>query len=116
MGLSHEPHEHVGSKLLARVKIYTLTRAELLLPCIINNLTYYLLISFTDELGDGCIKKGSFCRTEKILEPKNIGNNIKESKDFSDVSGSVVQLRPQKVELNLIPKYEQKVDFDVSVS
>jgi hypothetical protein len=39
-----------------------------------------------------------------------------ESKDFSNVSGSVVQLKPQKVELNLIPKYEQKVDFDVSVS
>ena len=73
-------------------------------------------ISFTDVLGDGCIKKGSFCPTEKILKPKNIGNNITESKDFSDVSGSVVQLRPQKVELNLIPKYEQKVDFDVSVS
>ena len=39
-----------------------------------------------------------------------------ESKDFSNVSGSVVQLKPQKVELNLIPNYKQKVDFDVSVS
>ena len=70
----------------------------------------------TDVLGDGCIKKGSFCPTEKILKSENIGNEIKESKDFSNVSGSVVQLRPQKVQLNLIPTYEQKVDFNVSVS
>ena len=72
--------------------------------------------SFIDVLADGCIKKGSFCPTQKILKSENIGNEIKESKDFSTVSGSVVQLKPQKVELNLIPKYEQKVDFDVSVS
>ena len=96
--------------------IYILTRAELLftlcyeIPCI------NLLISFTDVLGAGCIKKGSFCPTEKILESKNVGNKMIEYKDFSNVSGSVVQLKPQKVELNLIPKYKQKVDFDVSVS
>ena len=82
-----------------------------------SNIQFYnLLISFTDVLGDGCIKKGSFCPTKKILKSENIGNKIIEFKDFSNVSGSVVQLRPQKVELNLIPKYKQKVDFDVSVS
>ena len=101
---------------VAKIEIYVLTRAELLftlcyeIPCI------NLLISFTDVLGAGCIKKGSFCPTEKILESKNVGNKMIESKDFSNVSGSVVQLKPQKVELNLIPKYKQKVDFDVSVS
>ena len=115
MGLTND---HVGSKILAKIKFYILTRVELLftlcyeIPCIINNLFIY----FTDVLGEGCIKKGSFCPTEKILESKNIGNKIIESKDFSNVSGSVVQLRPQKVKLNLIPKYKQKVDFDVSVS
>ena len=35
-------HEHVGSKILAKIKMYTLTRAELLfnlcyeIPCMIN--------------------------------------------------------------------------------